>query len=102
MAKVYISEYQEGAKEYPTPRPIAAAQEPTVAEQTPITSSGTSAQSAAFNSTTKLVRIHTDGIISVAFGVNPTADVNSKRLAANTTEYFGVRPGDKVAVITNT
>lgn len=105
MAKVYITEYQRSAKELFSDFVIAAAQEGDncgVVDQTPITTTGTSAQSAAFAPATKLVRIHTDGIISVKFGAAPTADVNTKRMAANTTEYFGVRPGDKVALITNT
>lgn len=105
MAKVYITEYTRTAKELYNDVVISAPQEGDnigVVDQAPITSSGSSQQSAAFATATKLVRIHTDGILSVKFGANPTADVNSKRMAANTTEYFGVKPGDKVAVITNT
>lgn len=77
------------------------ASEPSVATQK-ITMSGTSAQSSAFNAATKFVRLHADAVCSVAFGSNPTAAATSARMAANTTEYFGVNPGDKVAVITNT
>lgn len=102
MAKVYISEYREGAKEYASGTSIAAGGEPTLVEQPPITTTAGSAQSAAFHTAARLVRIHTDGIISLAFGSNPTATANSKRMAANTTEYFGVVPGHKVALITNT
>ncbi|MBP9714802.1 MAG: hypothetical protein KBD60_14140, partial [Sterolibacterium sp.] len=77
-------------------------QEPSITEQTPVVIGGGSLQSAAFNGATRVVRLHTDAICSVAFGANPTATANTKRMAANSTEYFGVEPGHKVAVITNT
>lgn len=100
MAKVYISEYNDLGG---VPGNwLMSGQEPSLVEQTPITSSGTSQQSAAFGSTTRLIRIHTDGIISIAIGPNPTATTNSKRLAANQTEYFSVYPGHRIAIITNT
>ena len=98
MAKVYISEYKAMAAVDRFP----AALEPSEAEQTPVAIGGASVQSAAFGATTLMVRIHTDAICSIAFGSSPTATANSKRMAADTTEYFGVKPGDRVAVITNT
>jgi hypothetical protein len=72
-------------------------------EQTPVTISGVTTQSSTFAATTRLVRIHTDSICSISLGVNPTASVNTRRLAANQTEYFGVPVGGsyKVAVISN-
>jgi hypothetical protein len=33
--------------------------------------------------------------------VNPTAVATAQRLAANETRYYGVNPGEKIAVITN-
>lgn len=102
MAKVYISEYAEMAQVQSSKERISAPQEPSVAEQTPVAIGGASVQSAAFAQTTRFVRIHTDAICSIKFGDNPTATADDKRLAANATEYFGVKPGQKVAVITNT
>ena len=102
MANVYISEYREMAKEYAVPSSIAAAQEPALVDQAPIANPVASTQSSAFSAGTRFVLSHTDGIVSSAFGTNPTATTSSKRMAANTTEYFGVRPGDKVACINNT
>lgn len=101
MAKVYITEFVSvgGTGNFPVQGALADGQ---YTEQTPITTSGSSQQSAAFQTNTKFVRIHTDGIMSIAFGVNPTATVNTMRLAANQTEYFSVIPGQKLAVITNT
>jgi hypothetical protein len=56
-----------------------------------ITTSGVSAQSAAFNAATRLVRVHNDTTapVNVKFGANPTAvTVQDMRMAGNTTEYF--------------
>lgn len=106
MAKLYVTEFsslaQAGAQAGPgalTNGPIVAT--PPVVDQTPV-AIGVAAQSAAFNDATKIVRIHTDAICSIAFGKNPTASVNTMRLAAGQTEYFGVIPGEKVSVIANT
>lgn len=64
--------------------------------------SGVSTQSAPFNSATKAVRLHCDAICSFKGGNDPTATTNDPRMAADQTEYFGVQPGDKIAVIANT
>lgn len=63
---------------------------------------GSSTQSSAFDAKTKMVAVHTDAICSVEFGSNPTATASSRRMAANTTEYFEVTGAHKIAVITNT
>lgn len=81
---------------------IPTGREPAAVVQTPVAIGGVSTQSAAFGSNTRLVRLHTDAACRVAFGENPTATANSMRLAANSTEFFGVIPGQKVAVITST
>lgn len=78
---------------------IAAGVEPPVVEQAPVTIGVSSTQSAAFNERTRFVRLHCDVACRVAFGVNPTASATSKRMAAGQTEFFGVRPGQRVAVI---
>lgn len=94
MAVVFIEEFAEGSASAP-------AQQPALAVQTIAIGAG-SVQSAAFNSATRVVRLHTDAICSYRFGPNPTAIATTARLAAGQTEYFGVKPGDKVAIITNT
>lgn len=101
MAVLYISEYVN--EPVINGRFINAASEPAIAEQH-VAIGSTSTASAAFNVLTKFVRIHTDAICSIAFGASPTAVATAKRLAANSTEYFGVPPllGYSVAVITNT
>jgi hypothetical protein len=106
MAFLYITEYAElaltgGGRLGQIP------QEPPLAEQT-VAVTGTSAQSAALNAGTRLVRLHADSIIAVSIGANPTATVagtnSTKRMAANQTEYVGVPAGSglKIAAIVST
>ncbi len=67
------------------PIPINAAQA--------ITTSASSAQSAAFQNNTKLLRINNDttSAVSLAFGTNPTAVINTGiRMTPNATEYFDI------------
>lgn len=99
MATVYISEYSVLARDEKG-MAVPVGIEPPLAEQT--VAIGVAAQSAAFNAETKYIRVHTDAICSIAFGANPTATTSNKRLAANSTEYFGVKAGDKLSVIANT
>ena len=101
MATVYITEYDNMPLDV-NARTVPIGLEPAVAYQT-VAIGGASAQSSAFNSRTRFVRIATDAICSIKFGTNPTAVATETRLAANQTEFFGVFPGQsmKVAVITN-
>jgi hypothetical protein len=103
MAKLYITEYSDIAQTVRGSAPVGQ-ENSDVVEQTPVTIGGGSLSSSAFAATTTYVRIHADAICSIAFGTSPTATANSRRLAADTTEYFGVPKGSsyKVAVITNT
>lgn len=100
MATLYITEYS-AMGQAPNSGPQMP-QEPPIAEQT-VAISGSSAASAAFNSKTRFVRVHTDAICSVEFGAAPTATATTGRMAANQTEYRGVPEGGafKVAVISN-
>ena len=77
---------------------IATGAEPNLrVQQLPVVSQ--SSQSSAFVDGTTFVRVHSSEACRVAFGANPTADATSMRLAPNSTEFFGVRSGHKVAVI---
>jgi len=94
MAKMYVTEYAESD--------INSAKEPPLADQA-FTFTGTSTQcSNAFHVRTRLVRVHTDAICSVVINADPTATANNRRMAINTTEYFSVEGGFKIAAITNT
>lgn len=93
MAKVYVTEYADIRGNAPY--------EPAIALQT-VAIAATNTQSSAFNANSNWVRVHTDAICSIAFGLSPVATANYTRLAANQTEYFYVIPGHKIGVITNT
>ena len=97
MASLYVAEIRMNARTH-NGGMLQAPEMAPVAEQK-LTISGGSAQSSAFNASTLCVRVHTDAICHVAFGDNPTADSNNLRMAADQTEYFGVTPGQKLAVI---
>lgn len=101
MSKLYVTEFESPGGQAGFPFPVADEHGNTT-EQTPIDYSGGHAESAAFAATTKLVRIHTDAICSVTFGKTPTATTSHRRMAAGQTEYYFVRPADKVSAVTNT
>lgn len=98
MSTVYISEYASSHSD--TNGVIQIGEEPAIAEQS-VAITGGSVQSNPFNSATNFVRVHTDSVCSILFGTNPTAVVTAKRMAANTTEYFGTQGGQMLAVISN-
>lgn len=89
----YVTEFSDASQ------PVVRT--PPVVDQTAVTVSAASAQSAAFGGDSKIVRISCDTTVSSAFGANPTATVNNMRLPANVPEYFYIIPGQKVAFITN-
>lgn len=98
MTKAYVTEYGDatggGA--------VQVAQGPAIRTQVVDYSAGVAATALAFTENTKIVRVHVDSICSVAEGTAPVATTASKRMPADSTEYFGVRPGDKLSFITNT
>lgn len=76
---------------------------PGVLSQNPVPIGGSSAQSAPFNQATSYVRLNCDTACCIMFGTNPVAiQPGVNRMATNQTEYFGVNPGDRVAVILTT
>ena len=105
MATLYITEFADGTLAgvvgSPSPQfPIPAPMTPPVAEQH-VGISDSSTQSAAFNAATTFVMVATDAICSLAWGDNPTAVATAQRMAANEVRFYGVVPGQKLAVITN-
>jgi hypothetical protein len=95
-ASCYVSEFSQAGD-----AAVQVARQPALVDQTPVAVGATSAQSAAFNANTKLVRIECDVVASMAFGANPTATSSNARISAGAPEYFQVTPGSKVAFITN-
>ena len=71
-------------------------------DQTAVAVSASSAQSAAFQPATKLIRINCDVVVSFLVGPNPTATANNARLPTGVVEYFQVNGSQqKIAFITN-
>lgn len=98
MTKLYITEHGFPAMRQGSMPPVVAM--PPIAGQV-VAIDVVSAASAAFNANTHIVGLHTDTTCSVKFGAVPVAAPSDRRLVADSTEYFEVNPGDKVAVIVN-
>jgi hypothetical protein len=77
---------------------LPVGKEPALASQT-VAIGGASVASAAFTQRTKFIRVWVDLACSLEFGDAPEAVAGSCNLSAQQTEYFGVEPGTKVAVI---
>jgi hypothetical protein len=100
MAFAYITEYRKQPLDGVS-RLLPAGMEPSEAVQKIAIGVG-SVQSAAFGVNTTFVAINVDVACSIAFGTNPTATAAGTRIPLDGTQFFGVLPGHKVAVITNT
>lgn len=98
MATLYVAEFPASSLLH---GPVPIVQGTPIAEQT-VSIGGSSTSSSAFAANTKIIRVHTDAICSIAIGASPTATAAKMRMAAGTTEYFEVAPTHKIAVITNT
>lgn len=101
MAFVYVSEFASLGNDAGGRVMEGIPQTPPIAEQQVAITAG-SVASAAFNSATKFILVHTDAICSIAFGASPTAVATAARMAAGETRRYAVVPGQKIAVITNT
>tara|TARA_B100000424_G_scaffold54211_1_gene38958 strand:- start:1295 stop:1612 length:318 start_codon:yes stop_codon:yes gene_type:complete len=66
-----------------------------------VTIGTSSAQSAAFAATTKVVRLSSNNNCFLAFGSNPTATSSSIHMHAHSPLFAKVNPGEKVAVISH-
>ena len=99
MSKLYISEYTSLAA-VPSSGSAQVAGEPAIAVQV-VDYSGGVTSSSAFNSRTRLIRVHTDAVCSIRFD-GSAATISYPRMAADQTEYFGVGGGTTLSVISNT
>lgn len=98
MAKLWITEYKDVGADA-SGLQVSVARHPPAAVQTPITFSGTSAQSAAFSASTRFIRLRADATCHFTVAANPMATTNDTPLDANSAEYFEVPAGSKIAVI---
>lgn len=60
----------------------------------------TSAQSSAFNTSTRLIRVNTDTACFIEVGSNPTALATSLSLGVGREQFFAVPSGAKIAART--
>lgn len=95
-ASCYVSEFTRAAD-----GGVQVATQPATVDQTAVAVSASSAQSAAFKSSTNLIRINCDVVVSFVVGTNPTATANNARLPTGVVEYFKVTGGQLIAFITN-
>ena len=95
MAVLFITEYARLAIESQG-IPVLVGLEPSRTQTVAIWAGSLQA---TLNAGTKFLRLHTDAICHVKFGTNPTASATEMRMAANQTEFFGVKGGELVAVI---
>lgn len=97
MSVLYITEFaNSGNSNSGAQLPVGSL--PAVAEQA-VTFTTSSVQSAVFNENTKFIRVHADGDAFILSGENPTSTTGSMKLAADSTEYFAIRKGHRLAVI---
>jgi|SRR6266702_1236361 len=97
MATLYVTEIDHLAYDA-SAAVVLSGQMPPVVEQA-IAITGASAQSNAFNTNARFIMVHNDVACCLAFGADPTAQLGFHRLAANERLFYGVKPGQKVAVI---
>lgn len=98
-SKLFVSEYSTLASTNSGGSSAQIASEPIVTDQV-VDFSGGAAASTAFNASTRFVRLQCDTRCAIRVTTAGTAATTSnKPLAADSPEYFGVLPGDKVSVI---
>jgi hypothetical protein len=100
MSTLYVTEFID-LKLDSNNKPILVGREPPVVEQT-VSFTATHGESAAFHPETTFIRVHTDGICSVAVGSSPVAVTTNRRMVAGQTEFLGVLGGQKISAVTNT
>lgn len=97
MANLFITEYADAAIAGQG-ETLPAAKLPEICTQVvPIT--GANATSAAFRANTRFIEICSDVTCLTAGGLSPVAGTSSRRLPLETPMFYGVNPGDKIAVI---
>ena len=110
MATLKIREYSklpaitgssvDGSSSAPDRPAQIAFENGSVVDQTPVSFTSSSVQSAAFAATTEYIVAKADVAWSYSVGANPTATVNMIDVAADTIIYMAVAGGHKIAVIT--
>lgn len=101
MAKLYITEFADVMHESWGNTPVGIPMNPALAYQQ-IAIGATHAECSALNVATKVIRVHTDAICSIAIGASAVATALMSRMVAGQTEYYAVPQGASyiVSVIT--
>ena len=109
MAVLYITEYSSMEIVEGGGGVAQIAKEPASGGSKTYAITASSTQSAAFAAGTQFIEVHTDAIVAIEIGANPTAlvantgaNTGSKRMPADSTRYYGVTPGHKLAMIATT
>ncbi|WP_027517870.1 hypothetical protein [Bradyrhizobium sp. WSM1417] len=101
-AKCYVREYAAvGAVTRQGGVALQAAAEPPIVDQAAVDFTSGHAESAAFNSETRYIRVWCDAQASYQTGAAPVATNAMSPLTAAFPEYFGVTPGHKISVVAN-
>lgn len=100
MGVLNITEFESTAKAVIGSSMSLIAPLPGITAGQNVSTSGTSAQSSAFNDRTTYIRVQTDAAVAIRVAANPTAVTTDTRMAAGAVEYFAVGPGQKLAAIT--
>jgi hypothetical protein len=80
--------------------PAQVTQVPPLAKQNVAIGAASVASTNGFAPTTKAIRVATDTACWILIGASPTATTTADLyMPAGTVEYWGVNPGDKIAVI---
>lgn len=98
MSTLKIREYTRLGDAYPGGS-VPVAQEGSAVDQTAVTFTSSSVQSAAFGANTKYIAIKADAAFCYVIGANPVATANAIDVAAGQIIYLGVSPAHKIAVI---
>lgn len=100
MATIYVTEFATMGSALNGVAQVAA--RPGLAKQSMAITGSSTTLTNKFSAQTRFIRVHTDAICSIAVGAVPVAVATSDRMSAESTEYYGVVPGDNLAVIANT
>lgn len=89
----------DGLNPFPDHPAQVAFEDGSTVDQTPVSFTSSSVQSAAFGATTEYIAAKADVAWCYKVASNPTATVNMIDVAAGTLIYMAVTPGHKIAVI---
>ena len=100
MATVYIEEFTHVTQDG-NGHVLQLEQHPPIATQT-VTFTATSAQSATFNSATRLIQIRGDANFHYVIGDNPTATTSNMLQESGETRPKGITPGASLRIAART